>query len=103
MATRLGLDLHIVIYRTLDKACDLIRSLGTSDGGGLDTDVEIVTIDPRDLVEGRVGVRDTSGSAITDVVEARRQAARVVAHGGGMMWTSVTTRYGYLISDIRYQ
>lgn len=50
MATGLGLDGDIILLRTFDCTCYLLRSVGADDGGRSDWNVEVKGLDPGQLI-----------------------------------------------------
>lgn len=83
MASGFGLNRHVVLGGAFDEGSNIIGIVGPGDGHGLHVDVEVVAIDPGQLIQRVVGVADTIEAAIADVVETAAQRGTLpIAHGG---------------------
>ena len=83
MASGSGLDRHVVLGGAFDEGSHIVGIVWPGDGHGFHVDVQVVAIDPGQLIQRVVGVADTVAATIADVVETGAQrGALAIAHGG---------------------
>lgn len=83
MPAGLGLHLDVVGGGAFDEAGHVLGRVGPGDGGGTHGDVEVVAVDPGDLVKRSVGIGNTASAAVADGVEAVAQCRTVsLTHDG---------------------
>lgn len=81
MATRLGLDVNLILIGALNGGRNILSIIWSNNGNGLDWDVQVVGLDPSSLVQSVAGVRDAADSTLADGVEALLQwCARGITH-----------------------